>query len=83
MASVPRAQTLLNVVPREEMHESPIKMVPPDFRRGSNTARSGVRNYYEELKVDEHGHALAIRSVLHMTHKQLLLKEKRGMQLYS
>lgn len=69
-------------MPKTNVHVSASRMLPPDIRRGSNDARSGARRYYEGLDVEEHGHALAIPHVKHMPREQMLLKEKRDMQIY-
>lgn len=62
-ASVPRAATPPMYAHKEEVHESPSRMVPPEYSCGSNHVRSGARSYHEGLEIEEHDHALVIAPV--------------------
>lgn len=81
---MPCAVSPLKFVPREDAHEPPSRMLPPDIRCGSQDVHIGARSIYKGLDMDEHGHghALVGHPVGRMTHKQILLKEQRYMQVY-
>lgn len=56
--------------------------LPLDAKRGSNDVCSGSRSCYEGLEAEADGHAFAMSPYVCMMHKQMLLREKRDLQLY-
>lgn len=70
-------------VPNKEVHNSENRMLSHDVRRRYYDVRNRARRNYEGLEVEVHGNALVISHDVRMTHNQMMLKEKRDLQLFT
>lgn len=78
MASAQRNVTPSRCAPKVEIHEPPNRILPPDDRRDSNDVRSGARNYYESVDIEEHGHVLvSVVAPARKARKQVLQEERK------